>query len=115
MVRLLENLISDWLEEVGMIGKGRIWNGSELQVHWRTPFRNGSEMTSKDTHRVGEIINAPISFFRSGDSRFRLINFSRIGITKAKVFPEPVTAYTINDLKENKGKNLPPLLHLYVS
>lgn len=71
------------------------------------------------TNRVGEITSAPISFFFKGDSPRRLISFSRIGITNAKVFPEPVTAclkfgqwYIHTD---GKNEVIPQQPHPYVS
>ena len=48
------------------------------------------------THLVGLITSAPISFFAS--FRSLRISFSNMGITKARVFPEPVTASTTTSL-----------------
>ena len=47
-------------------------------------------------HLVGLITNAPTSFLFSFVSRRS--SFSRIGMTKARVFPDPVTASTTTSL-----------------
>lgn len=63
-------------------------------------------MKSTITHRVGEMMTAPISCFFKGVSRRKII--STAGRTKAKVLPDPVTAsthtsYTVDgDNKEGK-------------
>jgi len=69
---------------------GRKQNESEQRVPYRIVLVCGF-ISEKVPHLVGEMINAPISFFLKG--RSLLISFSIIGIANASVFPEPVTAF----------------------
>lgn len=59
--------------------------------------------TKKKTHRVGETMMAPISRLPSTFSRRRI--FSNTGITKANVFPDPVTAFRTNKEETRKKKS----------
>ena len=52
--------------------------------------------SSSQTYRVGLMTSAPTSFLLSLVSL--LIRRSRMGMTKASVFPEPVTASTTTSL-----------------
>ncbi len=57
-------------------------------IFWRNFVRTSSICDASS--RVGEMISAPTSCFLSGVDR--LSRISSMGIRKAKVFPEPVTA-----------------------
>jgi hypothetical protein len=64
------------------------------ESEWLAPYQITlvyDPISERVPHLVGEMINAPISFFLN--SRSLLISFSNIGIANASVFPEPVTAY----------------------
>lgn len=66
-------------------------SGREVEVvGWAEMKELMTEWIWVASSRVGEMMTAPISFFPSPFSRRS--SFSRIGMTKASVFPEPVTA-----------------------
>lgn len=63
----------------------------QLPVRYASVIDGCGAQNLMPAHLVGEMMIAPISLGPSGVSR--RVSLSRIGITKAKVLPEPVTAF----------------------
>lgn len=77
--------------------KARRWSVFD----WLIPFEYmdvslRTRLHERYVNLVGLMIKAPISFFRSLSSL--RTSFSNIGMTNARVFPEPVTASTTTSL-----------------